>query len=425
MIRFNTGNTGSFLKQSSLEKAVARGTEELESLLSRSGPGADMLGWLDLHEISQRDLSLITNTAKRIQDESDLLVVVGIGGSYLGGRALIEALPDEAAFPVLFAGNNLSPDHHARLLDSLEGKRFSVCVISKSGTTTESAIAFRILESELLKRRGKMDARRLIIAVTDPDGGALRQLAEKEGYITFPIPPNVGGRFSVLSSAGLFPSAVAGIPAERLLKGAGEAMDRYTKTSGGNDAVEYAARRLLFFEGGYSTEILSAFHPELGMLCEWWKQLAGESEGKKHKGLFPASAIMTTDLHSLGQYLQEGPRNIIETFLIASAPRREIEVPSRADDLDGLNYLAGRAMSDISRMAYEGTQQAHQAGGLPVLSIELPMITPESLGALIVFFEISIAVSGRLLGVNPFDQPGVDEYKRRMFRLLGKPGIEQ
>ena len=423
MIRFDTGNTGSFLEQSSLEATMARGLEELQSLLSRSGPGADMLGWLDLPGITQNDLNLITNTAKRIQDESDLLVVIGIGGSYLGGRALIEALPDEATFPVLFAGNDLSAEHHARLLDSLEGKRFSVCVISKSGTTTEPAIAFRLLESELLKRLGKMSAKRLIVTVTDPAGGALRQLAETEGYDTFPIPPDVGGRFSVLSSVGLLPCAAAGIPPERLLDGAREAMDLYTKTSEDNDAVGYAARRLLFFEGSYSTEILSTFHPELGMLCEWWKQLAGESEGKKHKGLFPASAIMTTDLHSLGQYLQEGPRNIIETFLIARAPRREIEVPPRADDLDGLNYLAGRAMSDINRMAYEGTREAHQAGGLPVLSIELPMITPESLGALIIFFEISIAVSGRLLGVNPFDQPGVDEYKRRMFRLLGKPGI--
>ena len=423
MIRFDAGNSDSFFERKSLDETLVRGAAELESLLSRRGPGTDMLGWLDLHRISQRDLNSISDTAKRIQDDSDLLVVIGIGGSYLGARALVEAFPDEAAFPVLFAGCDLSPERHARLLDSLEGKRFTLCVISKSGTTTEPAIAFRLLENELIDRLGKRSAREFIVAITDPNGGALRQMAEAEGYQTFPIPPDVGGRFSVLSPVGLLPCAASGIPVGRLIAGAGEAMKRYTETDPANDAIRYAARRLSLFESGFVTEVLSTFHPELGMLCEWWKQLAGESEGKNHKGLFPASTVMTTDLHSLGQYLQEGSRNIIETFLIAKSPRREIEIPPRADDLDGLNYLAGRSLSGINRMAYEGTREAHQAGGLPAMTIELPVITPENLGALIVFFEISIAVSGRLLGVNPFDQPGVDEYKKRMFHLLGKPGF--
>ncbi len=425
MIRFDAGNSDTFFERKDLEKTLGRGAAELQSLLSRGGRGADMLGWLDLHRIPERELQRIEDSAKRIQDDSDLLVVVGIGGSYLGARALVEALPDETAFPVHFAGNNLSPDHHARLLDSIEGKRFTVCVISKSGTTTEPAIAFRLLEQEVRERHGRRGAKEFIVAVTDPTGGALRQLAEKEGYETFAIPPDVGGRFSVLSPVGLLPCEAAGIPVRRLLAGAGEGMERYTKTDTANDAIDYAARRLSLFEKGFVTEVLSAFHPELGMFCEWWKQLAGESEGKDHKGLFPASTVMTTDLHSLGQYLQEGPRNIFETFLVAAAPRREIEIPPRSDDIDGLNYLAGRELSGINRMAYEGTLEAHQAGGLPAMTIELPGITPESLGALIVFLEITIAVSGRLLGVNPFDQPGVDEYKKRMFRLLGKPGIEQ
>jgi glucose-6-phosphate isomerase len=425
MIEFETGNCDSFFDRKDIDAATARGIDELQLLLSRKGPGADMLGWLDLPAIEEKALLRIEDTAKRIQDENDLLVVIGIGGSYLGARALIEALPEEAAFPVCFAGKDLSPDYHARLIESLEGKRFTLCVISKSGTTTEPAIAFRILERELIERFGEKEAGRRIIAITDPASGALRRTAERKGYATFPIPPDVGGRFSVLSNVGLLPCSAAGIPAERLIAGAAEAMERYTRSDPRNDALRYAARRLLLFENGFVTEILSVFHPELGTLCEWWKQLAGESEGKSHKGLFPASAVMTTDLHSLGQYMQEGARNIVETFLMARSPRREIEIPQRPDETDGIGYLAGRALGEINRIAYEGTREAHEAGGLPVMAIELPEIAPESLGALITFFELSISVSGRLLGVNPFDQPGVEEYKKRMFQLLGKPGFER
>jgi glucose-6-phosphate isomerase len=424
MIRYDAGNSDTFIDSSQLDDTMSRGADGLQSLLSRSGAGADMLGWLDLHRIPEREISRITDAAKRIQDENDLLIVIGIGGSYLGARALIEALPEEAAFPVLFAGNDISPERHARMLDSLDGRRFSLCVISKSGTTTEPAIAFRLFKQKLLERFGEKEAERRIITVTDPEGGALRRLSGLKGYDSFSIPPDVGGRFSVLSAGGLLPCAAAGIPIERLITGAAEAMERYSKPDQQNDAIRYAARRLLLFERGFVTEILSAFHPELCIFCEWWKQLAGESEGKEAKGLFPASALMTSDLHSLGQYLQEGPRNIIETFLVADAPRRDIEIPAALEDHDDLNYLAGKKMSDINRKAYEGTRGAHEAGGLPVMSIELPSLTPESMGALVVFFEMAIAISGRLLGVNPFDQPGVDEYKKRMFRLLGKPGSE-
>jgi glucose-6-phosphate isomerase len=423
MIELDTGNTDSFLADADLENTLSRSLDALQTLLARGGRGADMLGWLDLPKTPKKELRAIEDAAKAIQDENDLLVVIGIGGSYLGARAVIEALPDLAEFPVLFAGNSLSPDYHARLLDSLEGKKYALCVISKSGTTTEPALAFRILSLGL---RGRFDGRevsRRIVAITDPARGALRRLAESEGYRTFSIPSDVGGRFSVLSAVGLLPCAAAGIPPRELLSGAADAFDQFTRTVPENEALSYASRRTLLFEKGIATEVLSTFNPELGMLCEWWKQLAGESEGKEGKGLFPASTVMTTDLHSLGQYLQQGARNILETFLLSKEPGRDITVPAAPGDPDGLDYLAGRTMGEINRSAFEGTRAAHAAGGLPVMTIELPMVAPQTIGAILVFFEMAIAVSGHLLGINPFDQPGVEEYKKRMFGLLGKPGI--
>ncbi|HER43950.1 MAG TPA: glucose-6-phosphate isomerase [Candidatus Eisenbacteria bacterium] len=425
MIRFDGGNTDTFLKESVLEGSLERGLAALDEILARRGPGREMLGWLDLPGMPDGGLRRIEDTAARIRDENDCLVVVGIGGSYLGARAAIDALPEEALFPVLFAGHNLSSDYHARLLDELENRRYALCVISKSGTTTEPAIAFRILERRLVERLGRSEASKRIIAVTDPAAGALRSAAEREGFAAFAIPPDVGGRYSVLSPVGLVPCAAAGIPVRDLLRGAAEAMDRCTRRGPGNEAVQYAARRSALFEGGTAIEVLSTFNPELDTFCEWWKQLAGESEGKEGKGLFPASAVMTTDLHSLGQYLQEGPRHLLETCLVADEPRRTVVIPPAGDDRDGLEYLAGRTMSEINEKAFEGTRAAHQAGGLPVMTIELPAVTPAAIGALFVFFEIAVAVSGRILGINPFDQPGVDEYKRRMFDLLGKPGSER
>jgi len=421
MLTFDASRIAPHLSDDDVRKEVPRATGELLSLLRREGLGADMLGWLDLPSIPKQELERITDEAKRIQDENDRLVVAGIGGSYLGAKAAIEALPIEVRFPVVFVGTNLSPEYHERVLSSLEGKRFALCVISKSGATLEPAIAFRIFREKLFSRFDRQNVRKRIVAITDPESGVLRKIAEREGYRSFPIPRDVGGRFSVLSAVGLFPCAAAGIPVREMIEGARAAMGAFTRNDAGNEAVRYAVTRHLLHRRATRIEVLSTFHPELAFFCEWWKQLAGESEGKEGTGLFPASTVMTTDLHSLGQYLQEGQRSILETFLVASEPRRDLAIPGETDDLDGLNYLAGRKLSAANRSAFEGTREAHAAGGIPVLAIEVPSITADSLGALFVFFEIAISISGRLLGVNPFDQPGVEEYKKRMLGLLGKP----
>ncbi len=422
MIALNTDHVNRFVSEQEIAGAMPGAFDALQSLLRHEGPGSDFLGWLDLPRTPEREIGEITDAAKRIQDENDLLVVVGIGGSYLGSRAAIEALPEETPFPVLFAGNNLSPEYHSRLLSSLEDKRFAVCVISKSGTTTETAIAFRLLRGKLVERFGKDKTGKRIIAITDPDKGALRQMAAEKDWQTFPIPPDVGGRYSVLSPVGLFPCATAGIPLAGLLGGAVSGIDRFTRTDASNEALRYALVRSTLHGRGTIVEVLSTFHPELALFCEWWKQLAGESEGKEHKGLFPASTVLTTDLHSMGQYLQEGNRNLLETFLIAANPRSDIPIPHDGDDLDNLNYISGKTISHVNRKAFEGTLAAHAAGNLPVMTIEVPSITPESLGVLFTFFEVAVAVSGRLAGINPFNQPGVEEYKTRMFKLLEKPG---
>ncbi len=421
MLTLDFSLTRRFVPEDALAAAVPAALDELRALVRREGVGADMLGWLDLPLVSRSETERLVDRAKRIQDENDCLVVVGIGGSYLGARAAIEALPREAPFPVLFAGVNLSPEYHERLFAGLAGKRFAICVISKSGTTLEPALSFRILRRMILDRFGEEGASRRIVAVTDRESGALRKIAAKESYADFAIPPGVGGRFSVLSPVGLFPCAVAGIPVREMLEGAAAALARYTRDDAGNDAVRYAALRHLLHRAGTSVEVLSTFHPELASLCEWWKQLAGESEGKNGRGLFPASTVMSTDLHSLGQYLQEGPRSILETFLSAAEPRADIAIPAEESDDDGLNYLAGRRLSEVNRTAFAGTREAHAAGGIPVLAIETGTIAPGPVGELFMFFELAVAVSARLLGVNPFDQPGVEEYKRRMFKLLGKP----
>jgi glucose-6-phosphate isomerase len=387
----------------------------------REGAGASMLGWLDLPLTPKGDLEKINDLAKRIQDENDCLVVCGIGGSYLGARAAIEALPDEAAFPVIFAGINLSTEYHGRILAGLEGKRFALCVISKSGTTLEPAIAFRLFRRKLLEQFGKEGARRRIIVVTDRESGVLRKMAQGKSWTSFPVPAGVGGRFSVLSAVGLLPCAASGIPVSEVIGGAAAALGRFTRDDARNEAVRYAAIRHLLYRKGIAIEVLSTFHPELASLCEWWKQLAGESEGKGGAGLFPAAAVMSTDLHSLGQYLQDGSRAILETFLAAGEPRAEIAIPADEENLDGLNYIAGERLGAVNRKAFEGTREAHAAGGIPVITIETGPITPGSIGELFVFFEIGISISARLGGVNPFDQPGVEEYKKRMLKLLGKP----
>lgn len=420
MLNLDTSRVAPHLSTDELTKETPRALAELSSLLRREGPGADMLAWLDLPRVAKQDVERMTGEAKRIQDGNDCLVLIGIGGSYLGARAAVEALPLEARFPVIFAGMNLSPEYHERILGHLEGKRFAVCVISKSGTTLEPAIALRLFRDKLVKRFGAEKTCKRIVAITDPEGGVLRKMAEREGYASFDVPKGVGGRFSVLSAVGLFPCAVSGIPILDMIEGARAAHGAFTRADAANEAARYAVIRNLLYRKGTRIEVLSTFHPELASFCEWWKQLAGESEGKEGKGLYPASTVMTTDLHSLGQYLQQGPRDILETFLVASRPRVELAIPADNADLDGLNYLAGKGLSSVNRSAFEGTRDAHAAGGLPVLTVEAPSITPDSLGSLFMFFEIAIAVSGRLLGINPFDQPGVEEYKRRMFSLLGK-----
>jgi glucose-6-phosphate isomerase len=421
MLTIDTTLTRRHAGEEELKTLTPRALLELSSLLKREGAGADMLGWLDLPRLPGAAIEKIVDRAKRIQDENDCLVVIGIGGSYLGARAAIEALPIEASFPVLFAGINLSPTYHESLLKELENKRFALCVVSKSGTTMEPAIAFRLLRQKLAERFGKEDIRRRIVVVTDADSGILRTMAAREGYEAFSVPRSVGGRFSVLSAVGLLPCAVAGVPIRDLLEGARAALGRFTRNDPSNEAVRYAAVRTALYRGGTAVEILSTFHPELASFSAWWEQLVGESEGKKGGGLFPASAVMSRDLHSLGQYLQEGSRNILETFVSAVEPRVDLAVPADDGNLDGLEFLSGRRLGEVNRKAFEGTRDAHAAGGIPVITIETQSITPDAIGELFMFFEMAIAISGRLEGINPFDQPGVEEYKKRMFKLLGRP----
>ncbi|MCD6379971.1 glucose-6-phosphate isomerase [bacterium] len=416
-------NVKRFVDTGKIEKGMSEASDVLLSLMNREGAGSNMLGWLNLPDTPEDELDTIINAAKKIKDENDCLVVIGIGGSYLGARAAIEALPEEGSFPIVFAGNSLSPGYHDRLLSSLDGKRFAVCVISKSGTTTEPAIAFRLLRKRLIEQLGKEEASKKIIAITDAENGALKKMADSEGILSFAIPRDVGGRFSILSPVGLLPCAVAGIPIKEMIDGASSAIKQYTRGGEDNIMLRYALLRYILHNQGTAVEVLSTFHPELDLFCGWWKQLAGESEGKDGKGLFPASTVMTTDLHSLGQFLQDGSRNLLETFLVAERPRRDLTVPEDKENLDNLNYLAGRSLGEINRKAYEGTKAAHISGGIPVISLQTPSITPASIGELFIFFELSVAVTGRLLGVNPFNQPGVEEYKTRMFKLLGKPGI--
>ena len=421
MITLDPGNISDHIDDHEIRDNMPEARRALSSLLRREGRGSEMLGWLDLPSSPADRIDQLERAGERLRRDNDCLVVAGIGGSYLGARAAIEALCREDGFPVYFAGHNLSPLYHSRLLRELEGRRFAVCVISKSGTTTETAIAFRLLR-DLMNRQEDADSSDRIIAITDPEKGALRQLSQEAGIQTFDIPPDVGGRFSVLSPVGLLPCAAAGIPLKEMLKGAENALAKYTGEDPGNIMLLYALTRHLLHRQGTAVEVLSTFNPELDLFCEWWKQLTGESEGKNGKGLFPASTVMTTDLHSMGQLLQEGPRNILETFLVSTRPGRELSVPEDRRNLDGLNYLAGKSLGEINRKAYQGTRDAHISGGIPVMSLEMASVSPAALGELFIFFELAVSVSGRLAGINPFDQPGVDEYKKRMFRLLGKPG---
>lgn len=405
---------------------------DAEKLLQgRNGPGNDFLGWLDLpNTIDKKLVDSVQETADSLRQKANLLVCIGIGGSYLGAKAAIEFLnpsfDDLRKGRVLFAGHTINSDYMADLLAIMERSDVVVNVISKSGTTTEPGIAFRVIRQWMEKKYGQKGAAERIIATTDPAKGALRKLATEEGYKAFEIPENVGGRFSVLTPVGLIPIAFSGIDIKKLLSGAQEAMSFCSGTSiESNIAGRYAAIRNILFRRGYTTEVLAAFQPQLHYISEWWKQLSGESEGKNGTGIFPAALDYTTDLHSLGQWMQEGVRNVFETFMVLKNSSQSMSVPKFADDSDELNYLAGKSFEDVNEKAYQGTLLAHLDGGVPCSTLRLQDRSAETLGQLFYFFEKAIALSGYMLRVNPFDQPGVEAYKKNMFALLGKKGFEK
>ena len=400
-------------------------------LADRSGPGSDFLGWLDLPTKTPKKLvDSIVSAGRELREKADVLICIGIGGSYLGARAAIEFLSpsfEDLRKPrIIFAGHTINSDYLADLLSFVKNKEVAVNVISKSGTTTEPGIAFRVIRKWMEERYGRKAAAGRIVATTDPKGGALRALAAQEGYATFDIPPDVGGRFSVLTPVGLLPIAAAGIDVGKLLFGAAQAM-HFCKGSDAtvNMAGRYAVIRNILFKRGFTTEVMASFQPQLHYVSEWWKQLAGESEGKNNTGIFPAAVDYTTDLHSLGQWMQEGMRSVFETFVLLRETAHTVTVPKFTDDSDELNYLAGKSFEEINQRAYQGTLFAHLDGGVPAATILLNSRSEETLGQLFYFFEKAIALSGYLLRVNPFDQPGVEAYKKNMFALLGKKGFEK
>ena len=404
-------------------------------LESGKGEGSDFLGWLHLPSATPKDLlKSINTTAARLREKCEYIVCIGIGGSYLGAKAVISALSDNFADfygpktnepKILFAGQNISEEYTAELENLLQGKKFGIIVISKSGTTTEPAIAFRIFKELLEKQAGKETAKELIVAITDEKKGALRTLATQEGYETYVIADNIGGRFSVLSPVGLLPIAAAGFDIEKLIAGAAE-MEETTKHPGAENPAEiYARLRNALYQSGKKIEILVNYNPKLHYFAEWWKQLYGESEGKNGKGIFPAAVDFTTDLHSMGQWIQDGERTIFETILSVKKPAITRRIPQDAANLDGINYLAGKNIDAVNKMAELGTKIAHVDGGVPVIKIELNALEENTLGQLIYFFEKACGISGYILGVNPFDQPGVEAYKKNMFALLEKPGYEK
>ena len=403
-----------------------------DTLVGRSGAGNDFTGWLDLPvNYDKGEFARIQKAAQKIQSDSKALVVIGIGGSYLGARAVVELLksPNYNALPkqtpdIYFAGNGISSDAVTEIFAMIGDRDFSVNVISKSGTTTEPAIAFRLFKQALEKKYGADGARGRIYATTDRKKGALKTLADREGYETFVVPDDVGGRYSVLTAVGLLPIACCGIDIEKLMQGAQTEREQTLAAGIDSAAAQYAMSRQALYAAGKTTEILAAYEPSFRFMSEWWKQLYGESEGKDGKGIFPASVDLTPDLHSMGQYIQDGKRMLQETVVFFDKARTSITVPSDEENLDGLNYLAGREMSYINEKAMQATKAAHISGGVPVTEIRLPEISEQTLGALIYFFEFACGVSGYLSGVNPFNQPGVEAYKKNMFRLLGKPGYE-
>ena len=406
-----------------------------EELHERADKENDYVGWLNLPtNYDKEEFKRIKKAAKKIGKESDILIVIGIGGSYLGARAVIESLtstfcnlqtPKQRKYPqVLYVGNNLSPNYMNELIEYINGKDFSINVISKSGTTTEPAIAFRIFREILENKYGIDEARSRIYVTTDKEKGALKTLADNEGYEKYVVPDNIGGRYSVLTAVGLLPIAVAGINIDKLMEGAKNAQERFNDSDlKYNECYQYAViRNILYTKLLKNTEILVNYEPKMHYFTEWWKQLYGESEGKEQKGIFPAGVDFTTDLHSMGQYIQEGRRNLFETVIQIKTPNTDITINADDDNLDGLNYLAGKTMDYVNKKAAEGTIQAHVSGDVPNIVIEMNKLDEENIGELIYFFEKACAMSGMILGVNPFNQPGVEKYKKNMFHLLEKPG---
>jgi len=436
MLQFDTTHALSFIPNNTIDNYAEKTAAANQLLHEGTGKGNDFLGWLNLpSSLSDAFLTDIQHTADRLRASCDIVVVAGIGGSYLGAKAVIDALNNSFDWlganrrnPVIvYAGHNISEDYLADLLELLADKSFGIINISKSGTTTETALAFRLLRTLLEQRVGKTEAKNRIVAVTDARQGALRKLANQEGYTTYVIPDNVGGRFSVLTPVGLLPIAVAGHDIKQLVAGACV----MEKTCGidtpftENPAALYAAIRNELYQSGKKIELLVNYHPKLHFVAEWWKQLYGESEGKEHKGLFPAAVDFTTDLHSMGQWIQDGERSLFETVISVKEANREVLIPRDSENLDGLNFLAGKRVDQINKMAELGTRLAHVDGSVPNLKIELPRLDAYCLGQLLYFFEKGCGISGYLLGVNPFDQPGVEAYKKNMFALLEKPGFEK
>lgn len=408
-----------------------------DKLHNGTGAGNDFLGWIDLPVNYDKDeFARIKKAAEKIKSDSDVLIVIGIGGSYLGARAAIEMLTnnfhnaldsDKRKAPKIFyVGNNISSTYMTELLQAIEGKDVSLNVISKSGTTTEPAIAFRILRTYVEKKYGVEEARKRIYATTDKAKGALKTLADAQGYESFVVPDDIGGRFSVLTAVGLLPIAAAGIDIDEMMKGAADAREAYSNPSlKENQAYQYAAVRNALYNKGKTIEVLVNYEPSLHYFNEWWKQLYGESEGKDNKGLFPAAVDFSTDLHSMGQYIQEGRRMLFETVINVEKAKYEINIEEAESDLDGLNFLAGKSVDFVNKKAFEGTLLAHNDGGVPNMVLSVPELSPYYFGYMVYFFEKACGISGYLLGVNPFDQPGVEAYKKNMFALLGKPGYEE
>ena len=436
-LSFDYSKALEFVSQEEIDNFESTVNLAKETLINKRGAGADFLGWLDLPvNYDKEEFERIKKAAKKIQSDSEVLVVIGIGGSYLGAKACIEALShsfyallDKTKRPyphIVFCGNSISEKYLHDLEEALEGKDFSINIISKSGTTTEPAVAFRVLKKALIKKYGKEEAKKRIYATTDRAKGALKKLTDEEGYESFVVPDDVGGRFSVLTAVGLLPIAVAGIDIDRLMSGAAAARkSALEKPYKENPALLYAAMRNIIHRKGKAIEILANYEPSLHYISEWWKQLYGESEGKDNKGIYPASVDLTTDLHSMGQFIQEGSRILYETVISIEKPLVNMLLEEEEKDTDGMNYLAGKSIDFVNKSAMNGTILAHTDGGVPNLSIVLPELNEEYLGELFYFFEFACGVSGYILAVNPFNQPGVESYKKNMFALLGKPGFER